>query len=65
VFYGYAGWGKGQLDRELEDGGWLVQAASREFIFGTAPNVLWQRTMARQGGFYRFFSLMPAEPELN
>ena len=65
VFCGYAGWGAGQLDRELADGGWVVQRASRSVITGTRPEVLWQEAMERQGGFYRFFSLMPQDPDRN
>lgn len=65
VFCGYSGWGEGQLDRELEMGGWLVQPASTEFIFSNAPEMLWQRTMERAGGPYKFFSLMPPNPEMN
>jgi putative transcriptional regulator len=65
VFCGYAGWGPGQLEGELEGGGWIVQSASTEFIFDTSPDVLWQRTMHREGGIYEFFSFMPPKPELN
>jgi putative transcriptional regulator len=65
VFCGYAGWGAGQLDGELKAGGWIVQPASTEFIFETPPHLLWQRTMDRQGGVYKFFAFMPPKPELN
>jgi len=65
VFCGYAGWGEGQLDGELKSGGWLVQKASPELVFSTPPESCWQKTMARQGGAYEFFSLMPPDPELN
>jgi putative transcriptional regulator len=31
---GYAGWGAGQLESEIQDNGWLHCAADRELIFG-------------------------------
>jgi putative transcriptional regulator len=65
VYCGYSGWGKGQLDRELKAGGWIVLPASTEFIFSTPPERLWQRTMEEVGGPYKFFSLMPQDPEMN
>ena len=65
VFCGYSGWGKGQLDHELETGSWLVQPASAEFVFSTPADKMWMRTMEKVGGPYRLFSLMPKRPELN
>lgn len=65
VYCGYSGWGPGQLDGELRAGGWLIQSATAEFIFETKPDLLWQRTMDREGGLYRFFSFMPPSPEMN
>jgi putative transcriptional regulator len=41
IFTGYAGWGVGQLESELEAGGWLALPAMSEQIFGS-PDSLWQ-----------------------
>jgi putative transcriptional regulator len=65
VFSGYAGWGEGQLDDELRSGGWVVQPAAVDLAFHDPPEALWAHTMAQAGGPYKFFGLMPPEPELN
>jgi putative transcriptional regulator len=41
-FSGYSGWGSGQLEGELEVGGWLVTSATADLVFG-APEDLWER----------------------
>ncbi len=33
-FVGFAGWAPGQLDGEMEDGGWLTTPATIEHVFG-------------------------------
>lgn len=37
VFVGYAGWGPGQLDRELAEGTWLVSDATAVTVLGMRP----------------------------
>jgi putative transcriptional regulator len=41
IFSGYAGWGPGQLDDELQAGGWLTTRAHRRHIFQDHED-LWQ-----------------------
>ncbi|MFN9914235.1 MAG: YqgE/AlgH family protein, partial [Pirellulaceae bacterium] len=48
VFYGYAGWGPGQLESELEQGGWLVTIATRDRIFAETDN-LWEQLVVEIG----------------
>jgi putative transcriptional regulator len=45
VFKGYAGWGYGQLQREIEAGAWKVVSTSAAFIFHTRPDTLWDTAM--------------------
>jgi putative transcriptional regulator len=42
VFAGYAGWGPGQLESEIEGGSWGVTAATHGLIFGDEAT-LWDR----------------------
>jgi putative transcriptional regulator len=65
VFAGYAGWGPGQLDAELEEGSWIVERARPEDVFADEPERLWQTVLRRMGGPYALLSLMPPDPSLN
>jgi putative transcriptional regulator len=65
VFAGYAGWGPGQLERELEEGGWLLDAARPEDVFTEAPEQLWTDIVRRKGPEYRLISTMPLDPSAN
>ena len=46
VALGYSGWGPGQLESELERGGWLVVAADAALIFAEEPERSWDRAVA-------------------
>lgn len=46
---GYAGWGPGQLDQELQNNGWLHAPASPEILFDRDVDTKWERAMARLG----------------
>ena len=63
VFAGYAGWGPGQLDGELEQEAWIVHAADVADPFRSGD--LWSDALQRKGGRYRLMTTMPADPSLN
>jgi len=42
AFQGYAGWGAGQLEGELESGAWQVTPADSDVFFGTPVEMLWR-----------------------
>jgi len=65
VFCGYSGWGPGQLDREMKEGGWLTAPASSDHVFRDSPERLWMKAIGALGGVYEFFSMMPPNPEMN
>ena len=46
---GYAGWGPGQLDAEIQANGWLNVAADDEIVFGPGLADKWQRALAKLG----------------
>ena len=49
IFLGYAGWGAGQLDHEMAQGGWLPVTARKELIFDTSPQEAWERALRELG----------------
>ncbi|MFO1175607.1 MAG: YqgE/AlgH family protein [Paracoccaceae bacterium] len=42
---GYAGWGPGQLEREILDNGWLTCEASEDLVFSAANPRKWQEAL--------------------
>ena len=47
VYSGYAGWGLGQLQNEIERGGWHVVPADAEVIFEMDPARIWPELIKR------------------
>ena len=65
VFAGYAGWGPGQLDAELERDDWIIADSREDDVFDEEPATLWSRVLDRQGGKLRLVARMPLDPSLN
>jgi putative transcriptional regulator len=65
VFAGYAGWGPGQLDAELEEEAWLVEDALPGDVFTDQPERLWSTVVRRKGKDYAMLAMMPDDPSLN
>jgi putative transcriptional regulator len=63
VYAGYAGWGPGQLDGELEEEAWIVEPAVPADPFCAGD--LWAAVLRRKGGPYALLARMPADPSLN
>jgi putative transcriptional regulator len=49
LFLGYAGWGPGQLDGELEASAWLTAPADPAIVFETDPTHMWERAIRSLG----------------
>jgi putative transcriptional regulator len=65
IFAGYAGWGAGQLEAEIEEGAWYVVPAEPQDPFLGDPERLWSQVLRRQGGQLAMLATMPSEPGLN
>jgi putative transcriptional regulator len=65
VFAGYAGWGAGQLEAEMEGGSWIAEPALPGDVFTEQPEKLWSEVLLRKGGDYAILSTMPPDPSLN
>ncbi len=48
AFAGYAGWAPGQLENEVERGGWHIMPAEVDAIFDAAPASVWPRLVSRR-----------------
>jgi putative transcriptional regulator len=65
VFAGYAGWGPGQLEGEIEAGAWFVVPAEAGDALSENPALLWKQVLRRQGGRLALVAAYPNEPSLN
>src|SRR6266568_8489639 len=65
VFAGYAGWGPGQLQAEIEEGAWYVIPAEPADAFAAEPERLWQMVLRRAGGTLALLATYPDDPMLN
>ena len=67
-FVGCAGWGEGQLERELKEDAWLIAPATLDLIFGNESD-LWERA-TRAAADAKLVSVLhikhvPTDPSLN
>ncbi|MGD9961115.1 YqgE/AlgH family protein [Nocardioides sp.] len=65
IFAGYAGWGAGQLEREIHEGSWYVVDSAPEDPFAEDVSDLWREVLRRQPGELAWISTRPADPALN
>jgi len=65
VFVGYAGWGAGQLEGELDADAWFVTDLERNDPFSAEPEDLWRTVLRRQRGRLAMFANYPADAGTN
>jgi putative transcriptional regulator len=65
VFAGYAGWGAGQLETELEEEAWIVHEPLPDDVFADDGSELWRDVLRRMGGPYALVAMMPPDPSMN
>jgi putative transcriptional regulator len=46
---GYAGWGAGQLETEIQENGWIIAPADSAILFDHAVDSKWDRALAKLG----------------
>lgn len=65
VYAGFSGWGPEQLEAELEEEAWIVEAPIPTELFPEDPTTLWSDVLDRMGGEYALVARMPEDPSLN
>lgn len=65
IFAGYAGWGVGQLQAEIEEGSWYVVPGEADDVFRHDTRDLWREVLRRQPGDLALHATRPADPGLN
>jgi putative transcriptional regulator len=65
VFAGYAGWGEGQLEAELNEGSWYILDADPEDALTSMPLALWRFVLRRQRGKLALVANFPTDPSMN
>jgi putative transcriptional regulator len=65
VFAGYAGWAGGQLEGELEAGGWFVADSRHDDALTAEPQLLWRQVLKRQHGSVSWLANFPLDPATN
>lgn len=64
-FMGYAGWGPGQLENEIEQEGWIVTHVPPHLIFELEPDEMWRQILRRMGGKYAIMANHPTDIRVN
>ena len=65
VFAGFAGWGPGQLEAEMDEESWVVEPARPSDVFSADPSRLWGEVLRRKGSSFDLLRLMPLDPTQN
>jgi putative transcriptional regulator len=65
-FVGYAGWGAGQLESELESGSWLITPATKQLVFHGGETEQWSKlvTLLTLGDRIKE-EMIPDDPSVN
>jgi putative transcriptional regulator len=65
LYAGYAGWGPGQLEAEIDEGAWFVVEPAPDDVLTRDPGELWRRVMGRQPGRLGWLGLYPDDVTTN
>lgn len=65
IYAGHSGWSPGQLDAELEEGGWIVVNATPQDVFAADPERVYLDAIERAGGSRSLYGNLPPDLRLN
>lgn len=65
IFSGYAGWSPGQLEDEVEAGGWLILPGTLADAFTPDPPALWKQVLRRGGPRTSLYVNAPPKLSMN
>ncbi len=65
LFLGYSGWAPGQLEREMDNGSWMIIEARPHIVFHPHPEEGWEDALREKGGIYKVFVDRGQDPSLN
>ncbi len=65
LYSGYAGWGGGQLESEINGGGWFTLPSEAPDLFAREPANLWFQLLHRHQGAWPWQTRPPADPAQN
>ena len=49
LMLGHSGWSEGQLEREIENGDWLIQDTTSDFVFNLPSKQMWEHAASSLG----------------
>jgi putative transcriptional regulator len=65
LFQGYSGWDESQLEKEIEDGTWLVAHGNAHLVFDDGLKNVWHKSILSLGDEFAFMANLPLHPQLN
>lgn len=65
IFLGYSGWGKGQLDEEIEKQSWLVAEPFEDLFLSTEDKSIWKDAILHLDKKFHAILNMPLSPDWN
>jgi putative transcriptional regulator len=63
-FLGYAGWSKGQLQKELKDNSWVIANVPNDVVMKSRGDV-WKDVLRSLDNKYKIWAEFPESPEMN
>lgn len=65
LYLGYAGWGGGQLEAEIDQGAWQVIDGRASLVFQMPPQDVWTKAMEIRGGLWGIIAQTGIKPSKN